>query len=176
MKGEERMRCLSILEIMTKLMVFQEKEITIYDKQYDAIYSASSIIDMNKKQEENLRRMYQAACRLSDTMYRSFFDYSEKDNKYIVKPSIPQVAHKCLYAWRDAFDYLLGAASKSYKASFLPPLEVNEYITKSAIFRTEAIKEMNALFKRMKLDDKEVTEMRNRAISEVNSEKWYPYW
>ncbi len=175
MKREERMQCLSILEIITKLVVFQEKEIGIYDKQYDAIYSASSTIDMNKKQEENLRRMYQAACRLSDTMYRSFSDYSEKDNKYIVKPSVPQVAHKCLYAWFNAFDYLLGAAGKSYKA-FLPPPEVNEYTTKSAIFRTAAIKEMNALFKRMKLDDNEVIEMRNRAISEVNSEKWYPYW
>lgn len=176
MKSEERMQCLSILEIMTKLMVFQEKEIEIYDKQYDALYSTSSITDINRKREESLLRMYQAASRVSDIMYRSFFDYSEKDNKYIVKPSVPKIAHKCLYAWRNAFDYLLGAASKAYKASFLPPPEVNEYITKSAIFRTEAMKETNALFKRMKLDDNEVIEMRNRAISEVNSEKWYPYW
>lgn len=175
MTDEERMKCLSILETLTKLMVFEEQEVRRYDEQTAALYAASSIEGMDAKREENLRRMYQAASRLSDTMYRSFFDYSQKDKKHIVKASVPKAAHKCLYAWRDAFGYLLGAASRSYKA-FMPPPEVGEYVTESAIRRTEAIKEMNALFKRMKLDDREVIEMQDRAVAEVNSEEWYPYW
>jgi len=182
-KGDERLKCVAFLEEITKLMIFEEKEIEL-NEEVRTKWSSSGSGEASKKMLEAHYRMYQAASRLSETAYRQYFTYSRQDNDYHMKSSVPSVASKCLTAWRAAFDYLVGAASRTYRTwsriaegeFTLPPPEVEEFLTKSAIYRTEAIKEMNRLFQRLKLSDEEKTEMYTNAGKAVDSERWYPYW
>jgi len=182
-KGDERLNCLAFLEEVTKLMIFEENEIKLHEEMKTK-WSSSKSSKASRKMLETHYRMYQAASRLSDTVYRSYFTYSEQDNDYHIKSSVPSIASKCLIAWRMAFDYLLGAASRTYRTwstiaegeFSLPPPEVQEFLIKSAMYRTEAINEMNNLFKRLKLSDEGKTDIHTNAAKAVDSEKWYPYW
>ena len=118
--------------------------------------------------------MYQAASRLSDTMFKSYFTYSERGRDYHINSSIPSAMSKCISSWEMAYSYFLGSANKAYK-SWLQPPEVKEYIRKSAMYRIEATNEMNKLFERLKLSDVGRTDLHSEAANIVASEKWYPY-
>ena len=180
--GEERSKCLAFLEEVTKLMIFQENEIMLHDGMRAKWLSGAN--ESPKEILEAKHRLWQAAQRLSDSIYKSYYDYSEKDNAHYVKPSMPSVASKCISAWIGAFGYFLGATSLGYISwqescrglvSFPAP-EIQEKLTKSAMCRTVAIKEMDKLFMKLNLSDEEKAAMRTKATKIISSEKWYPYW
>ena len=177
-ESEERLKYLSFLEEVTKLMIFQEKEIKLYDE-IRAKYVSSTSVKASEKILEATYRLYQAASRLSDTIYKSYFTYSKQENEYHINPLMPSAISKCVLSWKIAFDYFSGAAFRTFdscKMGGFPGPEVQEYLAKSAMYRTEAIKEIDKLSKRLKLSDDERKTIHTKASKATQSEKWYPYW
>lgn len=179
--GKERSKCVTLLEEVTQLMIFQENEIMLHDEMKAKWSSAPG--QSSEGILEAKHRLWQAAQRLSDSIYQSYYDYSEKDDAYYIKSSLPPATSKCISAWNRAFSYFLGAASLGYLSwqescrglvSFPVP-EIEERLTKSAMCRTVAMKEMDKLFKRLNISDEEKATMMANAAKKISLEKWYPY-
>ena len=179
--GEERKKCLAFLEDVTRLMIFQENETMLHDGMRAKWISGANGSSENILEAKH--RLWQAAQRLSDSIYKSYYDYSEKDDTHHIKPTMPPVTSKCISAWNGAFVYFLRATSLGYISwqescrglvSFPVP-EIQEKLTKSAMCRTVAIKEMDRLFMKLNLSDEEKAAMRTKATDAISSEDWYPY-